>query len=180
MPRYVALLRAVNLGSYQQVSMSALTQLLAELGFDEPRTVLQSGNIVFGAPRRSTLQLERTLATGVERRLTVATDFFVRTAPEWRDVVASNPFAKEAEVDPSRLVVVIMRDEPATELVRNLQMAITGSETTHVQGRHAYIVYPDGIGRSRLTTALIEKKLGTRATGRNWSTVLKLEALLAK
>ncbi|HKH83304.1 MAG TPA: DUF1697 domain-containing protein, partial [Gemmatimonadales bacterium] len=159
MPRYVALLRAVNLGPYQQVSMAALTQLLGELGFVEPRTVLQSGNIVFGAPRRSTSQLERTLATAMERRLAVATDFFVRTAPEWRDVVASNPFAKEAEIDPSRLVLMIMRDEPAIETARNLQMAITGSETMHVQGRHAYIVYPNGIGRSRLTTALIEKRL---------------------
>jgi uncharacterized protein (DUF1697 family) len=180
MPRYVALLRAVNLGSYQQVSMAALTQLLTELGFDEPRTLLQSGNIVFGAHRRSTAQLERTLATEMERRLAVATDFFVRTAPEWRDVVAGNPFLKEAELDPSHLVLTVLKDEPATELARNLQTAITGSERTHVQGRHAYIVYPDGIGRSRLTTALIEKRLGTRATGRNWNTVLKLEALLAK
>lgn len=46
-----------------------------------------------------------------------------------------------------------------------------------MQGRHAYIVYPDGIGRSKLTTALIEKHLGTRVTGRNWNTVRKLATL---
>src|SRR5215218_4676897 len=180
MPRCVALLRAVNLGQYQQVSMPALTQVLAELGFDEPRTLLQSGNVVFGTQRRSTAQLERTLAAEVERSLGIATDFFVRTAPEWEQVVAGNPFKKEAKLDPGHLVVIVLKDEPARQFAIDLQAAINGSEAIHVQGRHAYIKYPDGIGRSRLTTALIEKKLCTRATGRNWNTVLKLQALLGK
>ena len=52
-----------------------------------------------------------------------------------------------------------------------------GREIVKAKGHQAYIVYPDGQGRSRLTTLMIEKKLGTRATGRNWNTVLKLQAL---
>jgi len=61
--------------------------------------------------------------------------------------------------------------------VAALQAAIKGREVVRAKGRHAYIVYPDGIGRSRLTNVMIEKKLGTRGTGRNWNTVLKLAAL---
>jgi uncharacterized protein (DUF1697 family) len=67
---------------------------------------------------------------------------------------------------------------PSVQAAKDLQTAITGSEIVRVEGRQAYIVYPDGIGRSRLTTALIEKKLRTRGTGRNWNTVLKLEGLV--
>lgn len=58
-----------------------------------------------------------------------------------------------------------------------LQAALTGPEVVRAEGRQAYIVYPNGIGRSRLTHTVIEKKLGTRGTSRNWNTVLKLRAL---
>jgi len=63
---------------------------------------------------------------------------------------------------------------PAARNVAALRAAITGREVVRAAGRHLYIVYPDGMGRSRLTHALIEKLLGTRATGRNWNTVRKL------
>ena len=58
-----------------------------------------------------------------------------------------------------------------------LQAAIQGPERIRADGKHLYVVYPAGIGRSKLTNSLIEKKLGTRSTGRNWNTVLKLSAL---
>jgi uncharacterized protein (DUF1697 family) len=69
-----------------------------------------------------------------------------------------------------------LKDAPAAAAVRALQAAITGRETVRTWGAHAYLVYPDGVGRSRLTIALIERTLGSRGTGRNWNTVLKLEA----
>jgi len=176
--RYIGLLRAVNLGGHNQVAMPALRDLLTQLGFADPRTVLQSGNIVFGCDRRRAADLESVLEAEVERRLKVATDFFVRSAEEWRDMVAGNPFLKEAERDPSHLVVMALKDRPTAQAVQDLQAAVTGSEVVRAEGRHAYIVYPDGIGRSRLTNALIEKKLRTRGTGRNWNTVLKLKAVV--
>ena len=58
-----------------------------------------------------------------------------------------------------------------------LQAAITGRVRVRAKGKQASIVYPDGIGRSRITNALVERKLGSRGTGRNWNTVLKLDAL---
>ncbi|HZE75935.1 MAG TPA: hypothetical protein VE091_11545, partial [Gemmatimonadales bacterium] len=68
---------------------------------------------------------------------------------------------------------------PDAQAVKLLNAAITGREIVRADGKHAYIVHPDGVGRSRLTNAIIEKKLGTRGTGRNWNTVLKLGALAA-
>jgi uncharacterized protein (DUF1697 family) len=61
--------------------------------------------------------------------------------------------------------------------VAALQAAVVGRETVRAAGRQAYIYYPDGIGDSKLTLNVIEKKLGSRGTGRNWNTVLKLGAL---
>lgn len=180
MTRYIGLLRAVNLAGYNQVSMSALRELLGQLGFAECSTLLQSGNIVFDGGRRRPTALERQLETEVKRNLEVSTDFFVRTAAEWEDIVACNPFPNEAERDPGRLIVMVLKDRPNGQAAQDLKAAIKGSEVVEVMGRHAYIVYPDGVGRSRLTNALIEKKLGTRGTGRNWNTVLKLKALVQR
>jgi uncharacterized protein (DUF1697 family) len=177
MTTYLALLRAVNLAGHRQVAMADLRELLTKLGFADVRSVLQSGNLVFRSKARSGAPLERLLETEVEKRLAVQTDFFVRTGEEWEQAIAHNPFREEAERDPSHLVAFFLKDPAAAGDVAALQAAITGREIVRAKGRQAYIVYPDGIGRSRLTSALIERKLGTRATGRNWNTVLRLGAL---
>jgi uncharacterized protein (DUF1697 family) len=174
---YIALLRAVNLPAHNKISMADLLGLLGRLEFESPRTLLQSGNAVFRAAPRATSALESLLEEEAERRLGLRTDFLVRTAEEWRKLIARNPFPDQAEADPSHLVVMCTKAALAASAVRELQAAVTGPELVRAAGRQAYIVYPDGIGGSPLTTALIEKKLRTRGTGRNWNTVLKLDAL---
>ena len=75
---------------------------------------------------------------------------------------------------------MILKTAAATENnVKALRAAIRGRETIEAVGKQLYVVYPDGVGQSKLTHALIERHLGTRATGRNWNTVLKLAALVA-
>ena len=158
--------------------MADLRDLLARLGFADARSLLQSGNLIFRSERRAGAQMERLLEAEVAKRLSLQTAFFVRTAEEWADVIAQNPFHKEAERDPGHLVVMFLKGAPEVDAVKALQAAITGREVVRASGRHAYIVFPDGMGRSRLTHNLIEKKLGTPGTGRNWNTVLKLGALV--
>jgi uncharacterized protein (DUF1697 family) len=178
MTTYVALLRGINVGGHKMVAMADLRDLLSRLGFADPRSLLQSGNLVFGCRGRSAQALERLLAAETVRRLALDADFFVRTADEWRGVIARNPFPKEAERDPSRFAVQFLKDAPSAANIRDLQAAITGREVVRFLGREGYFVYPDGMGKSRLTGTLVERKLATRATGRNWNTVLKLGALV--
>lgn len=178
MTRHIALLRAVNLGAHNKVGMADLKALMGALGLDDPQTLLQSGNLVFGSTGRTPAQLEALLAAEARKRLGLDTDFFVRTAREWQAIVAGNPYPEEARRDPGHLVLMALAEAPDRKRVAALQAAITGRETvTAGAGRHAYLVYPDGIGRSKLTNVLVEKHLGTRSTGRNWNTVLKLAAL---
>ena len=179
MTTYIALLRGINVGGHKQISMADLRDLLTRLGFADVRSLLQSGNLLFDANGRTPAHLERLLEAEAEKRLALKTDFFVRTAKEWAGVVAHNPFRKEATRDPGHLVVMFLKDAPSVTGVKALQKAIRGREVVRAAGKHLYIVYPDGIGRSRLTNALTDKQLGTRGTGRNWNTVLKLAALAA-
>ena len=176
---HFALLRGINVGGHKQVSMADLRDLLTRLGLADVRSLLQSGNLVFHANGRTPAQLERLLEEKTVKRLGLQTDFFVRTAKQWKDVVAHNPFSEEAARDPAHLLVMFLKDAPSAVGVKALQAAITGPEVVRAGGKHLYIVYPAGIGRSRLTNAVIDKQLGTRGTGRNWNTVLKLDALAA-
>ena len=177
MTSHVALLRAVNLPGHNRVAMADLRQLLTDLGFDSPRSLLQSGNLVFGGGRHAGASLERSLENAARERLGLATEFMVRTGAEWDAIVSENPFRTEARDDPSHLLVMCLKQAPAARAVTALQRAIPGRERLQAAGRHAYLVYPDGIGRSRLTAALIERHLGTTGTARNWNSVLKLQGL---
>jgi uncharacterized protein (DUF1697 family) len=177
MTTYIGLLRAVNLAGFNKVGMADLRDLMAGIGLKDAQTLLQSGNVVFKSEGGAAAQLERQLEAAVAKRLKVETDFFLRTAKEWDAVIADNPFPKEATVDPGHLLAVFLRNAADAKAVADLQKAIVGREVVRAKGRTAYIVYPDGVGRSKLTSALIEKKLGTRGTARNWNTVLKLGAL---
>jgi len=177
MTTHIGLLRAVNLPSHGKVAMSDLRALVAELGFEDPQTLLQSGNVVFRGGARKTTQVEALLQEASAKRFGFETDFFVRTASEWKSVIAANPFPGEARRDPSHLLVMFLKDPPRGAAVTALKKRIKGREVVRAANREAYIVYPDGIGRSRLTVALIESTLETRGTGRNWNTVLKLGAL---
>ena len=174
---HIGLLRAVNLAGHNKVAMGDLRELLAGLGMQDARSLIQSGNLVFRSDGRTTKELERVLEDAAAKHLGLKTDFFIRTANEWKAIIAGNPFPEEARSDPSHLLVIFMKEAPDRDDVAALQSAITGREVVRAKGRHAYVFYPDGIGRSRLTSALVEKKLGTRGTGRNWNTVLKLGAL---
>ncbi len=157
--------------------MSDLRGLVTKLGFADARSLLQSGNLVFRSDGRTSAEIERMLEIGLEKRLRIRTDSFVRSAAQWKAVIATNPFRKEAERDPAHLVAMFLKRSPAAKQVAALEQAIVGREEIRAQGSVIYIVYPDGIGKSKLTNLLVDRKLETRGTGRNWNTVLKLAAM---
>jgi len=177
MTRYIALLRGVNLGGYNRVAMADLRALVSKIGYDDVKTLLQSGNVVFSSPKKSPAALERELEAALEKALNLKIDFHVRTADEWQKVIDGNPFTAEAKSDPSRLVLTCYKSalDPAT--VKAAQAAITGREKLRADGRHLYMTYPDGQGNSK--AAIVVGRMLGPGTARNWNTVLKLATLSA-
>jgi uncharacterized protein (DUF1697 family) len=165
---HIALLRGVNVGGNKMIAMSDLRARAERLGLRDARTLLQSGNLVFRS-NKSPAQLEKLLEKELE-----STAVFVRTPQEWTAVIAANPFPEEAKRDPGHLLVLFLKEPRNAEV---LKPAIVGREIARGDGRAIYLYYPDGAGSSKLTNAVIEKKLGTRGTARNWNTVMKLAAL---
>jgi len=173
----IALLRGINVGGNTRIAMADLKKMVLDLGLSAPATLLQSGNLLFTSAAGDILALEQLLEKETASRLGVAADYILRSPKQWQSVIDSNPFPSAAIDDPSHLVVVFLKKAPSAEAVRNLRAAIAGRETIELVGNELYAVYPDGIGRSKFTLSLIEKKLATRGTGRNWNTVLKLMTL---
>ena len=176
MTAHVALLRAINVGG-RTLAMADLKEMLADLGLVGARTLLQSGNVVFDSAKTGAA-LESLLEKETGRRLKLEADYLVRTAAQWKAIIAGNPFPREAKDDPAHLVVMPLKMAPTKTQMAALDAAIKGRERVCAKGRELYMVYPDGIGRSKLTITVIEKTLATRGTARNWNTVLKLQALV--
>ena len=177
MATYIAVLRAINLSAHNRIAMADLRTMCEKIELANANTLLVSGNLVFESRTTSTAKLERLLEAASTKHLGVTTDYFVRSAKEWQAIIGANPFPAEARNDPARLVMMCLREAPSAAAVKALQSAITGRETVFAKGKQAYFIYPDGMGNSKLSIAMIEKAFGTRGTARNWNTVLKLGGL---
>jgi uncharacterized protein (DUF1697 family) len=168
MPRQIALLRGVNVGGKKKVAMARLRALLEDLGHDDVRTYLNSGNVVFSGRRRSVKHLEAALADTFGFDVPVV----LRTRDELAEVVKANPLRKVA-TDPAKHLVVFCAENAEV----TLDPDDFEPETFVVRGREVYLWLPGGIGTSPLASVLAAKPLGTNSTARNWRTVEKLLAL---
>lgn len=160
----VAFIRGINVGGNKLLPMAQLKAACESAGLTDVRTFLQSGNVIFNTTRKDPAAL-------IEKALDMDVKVIVRTLDELQKVIARNPFKDEAADDPGHLIVVFLEREPTAKL------EWPGPEVIKPSGRELFIYYPDGQGRSKLTNALIEKKLGMRGTARNWNTVTKLRDL---
>lgn len=173
---YVALLRAVNVGGTGRLPMAVLREVCGALADGPVRTHLQSGNAVFAgavAPEA----LARGIGEGVEAACGFHPQVLLRTAAELADVVRLNPFSADEVPDPARRLVMFLAAAPPPAAWEALLQAHAGPEAIRPGGREAYLYYPDGMGRSKLTGTVLEKRLGTPGTARNWNTVTALLAL---
>lgn len=180
MPAHIALLRAINLGGKTTVPMAALRAAAEALGLVDVATLLQSGNLVFRTDDSDAAALEQRLEDAFAERFGFRTDIFVRTAAEWARLVDDNPYPDMAARDPGHLVLFALKAAPEAAAITVLRESIRGPELLEARGPHLFVCYPDGIGRSKLTNAAIERRLGSRGTGRNWNTVLKLAAAVGR
>lgn len=168
-------LRAINLAGRRLV-MADFKRALADAGHADAQTVVATGNAVIVA-RAADTALEAKIEKGLETTLGQSTEVFVRDGKTLATIVAGNPFPAMARDDPSHLVVVFLKGEPEAAAVDALRAKIKGPEEVAAGPGCLYASYPDDIGHSKLTAALIERALKLRGTARNWNTVTKMADL---
>jgi uncharacterized protein (DUF1697 family) len=175
---YVAFLRAVNLGRVNRVPMGDLRDALADVGFTDVATHLQSGNVILGSAKRS----PTAVATAVERLVSaefgVDIDVVARTAGELAKIAAKNPLAPRPK-DSAGLHVAFLKARPGAAARRAFNERTFGDDEFVIRDTEVYLRYPHGVAASEMNPALIESGLGTPATVRTWKVVTRLDELAA-
>ncbi|HEY0327087.1 MAG TPA: DUF1697 domain-containing protein, partial [Allosphingosinicella sp.] len=174
--RYVALLRAVNVGGCK-LPMAELRETCAELGWDQVETYIQSGNIVFEVAGKPAA-LEAALEQAVAKRFGFERPVIVRSAKQWADYAKGSPFPDAERDEPNRLMLALSKSPPKAEAAKLLEEKASAGEQVKLKGDALWIHYPAGAGTSKLTPALFDKAAGSPVTQRNWRTVLKLQEML--
>lgn len=170
---HVALLRGVNLGGRNKLPMAALSAMFEAEGCTAVRTYIQSGNIVFSASEVDIGGLPERISARIEADFAISVPIVPRSAVALETVVAGNPFLARG-ADPATLHVAFLSREPEPERVDDLDPQRSPPDEFEVVGADVYLYLPAGVGRSKLTNAWFDSRLGVVSTARNWRTVLRL------
>jgi uncharacterized protein (DUF1697 family) len=174
MPVIISMLRGVNLGAHNRMSMEALRDVYESLKLLDVRTFIQSGNVLFKTEEREIDTLVTKVQDAIERRFKFRPDIIVRTAAELRDVIAKNPFGRRRGIDPAKLLITFLAKDPGEAAREHIRKLKTDPEELRIEGRELYTYFPNGMARPKLSWAAIEKILKTSGTGRNWNSVTKM------
>lgn len=172
MARLIVLLRGINIGPRNRISMPELREALEDAGYEDIQTFVQSGNVALtstAGAKKVAQDCERLIADRFKLEIAVVT----RTRAELAKVVERNPLARVAK-DPKRYQVSFLDAKPTAKIVRELEEIATADEKVVSIGREIYAWHPAGAARSKLWAKLAGKGLGRTATARNWTTVTKL------
>lgn len=180
MATFVALLRGINVGGHQQVRMTDLKELYEASGCENVVTYIQTGNVVFTSNGTDPTQLANRLEESFTQKFGFRAAVVVRTAAQFNAIVEHNPFQAQLAQEPKWVVVLFLAGQPAVTALVDLRQAYAGPEEFQIIGQELYLYYPEGIGRSKLSNVLLEKKLQTAGTARNWNTVLQLQKILQR
>ncbi len=170
---WVALLRGINLAARNRIAMGELRRVLAEAGYDDPRTYIASGNVLLRAPERSRGRLAKRLEKLVADSFDVSAAVVLRTPAELATVVEAHPFG----TDTSKSHVVFLATRPTAAAVRRVAAADVAPDRIAVVGSDVYLHHPNGRQGTRVKQSLLDG-LGV-GTARNWRTVSKLAELAA-
>lgn len=171
MPTFILLLRGVNVSGANIVKMAEFRAFLSGLGFENVETYIQSGNAVFSS-QKPAAAVHFYISEAFAPRFGFLAHMMLLEAGELAAAIAGNPFAGPG-IDPARLHVGFMADEPGAEAEAALAARLRTSEEYQIAGRVFYLSTPDGLGKSRFA-GVIEKTLKVPVTFRNWRTALAL------
>lgn len=174
---YIALLRGINVGGHR-VTMERLRALFSELGFANVRSYIQSGNVFFEAPdTQDRAALTRRIEEHLHRALGYEVPTFLRTVPEFEQLLGLNPFAPLTVTDNMRLCVMLLSTAAPADLPLPLRSPKQDYELLHVTPEaEAFVIWHLLDGRAPSSTSFLDKLLGKRTTTRFYPTALKILA----
>jgi uncharacterized protein (DUF1697 family) len=176
---HVGLLRSVNVGGRNRLPMEDLRAIVAAAGGADARTYVQSGNVVFRAPKPQAAKIARDVSAEVHRRFGFQSPVILRSAPEMTALLGANPFLEDG-ADPKTLHAALLESRPTKLAAAALDPDRSPGDSFQLVGRDLYLHLPAGVARTKLTTPYLEKTLGCACTIRNWRTVTALAEMCSR
>lgn len=167
---YIALFRGINVGKTRSLPMKDLVLILEDLGFEDVKTYIQSGNVVFQSDHACSAKDAEVISAAVEEAFGFRPNVMLLDKSQLDDAMARNPFPTD---EGKFLHFFFLAAEPDHPDLDALNAIKTETEQFSLDGRVFYLYTPDGFGKSKLAERA-ERKLGVPATGRNFNTVRKL------
>jgi uncharacterized protein (DUF1697 family) len=178
MPIYISMLRGINVLGRKRVEMARLRGMFEGMGFEQVRTYINSGNVVFKAGKSTPSALSKRIEERMAVEFGFSASVMTRTAEELGRAIDGNPFVKEGRSDPSKVFIGFLAQAPKADAVEKLQARATKAEQMRCGDKEIYVYYVDGMGRAQLLThGVVERVLAVSVTMRNWNTVSKLHQM---
>lgn len=171
--KYVAFLRGINVGGKNKVKMETLREVCAMIGFENVKTYINSGNIIFETKKTDDKKLAEKLGEAIEKEFGLKIKVIVRTTKEIEEIVKNNPFEGQFENDKD-LHVFFLDEEMPTEKAELLLSNTNENEQYFVRGQQIFCLLKIGVSDSLMGKDYIAKKLKVASTARNWRTVNKV------
>jgi len=176
--RYVAFLRGINVGGRHSLAMSDLSDLAQAIGLLDPVTYLQSGNLLFTAPKQAAASLSSRLAESLADAAGFEIPVVVRSAPQMALVAERHPFEQLAS-QPKELFVMFLSGLPSAQDAAQLDPARGGTDVFELIGQELYL-HLTSAARTKLSVDYVGRVLKLSATARNWNTVTAVAGMLAE
>ena len=171
MPVLISMLRGVNVGPHKRIKMDALRAVYESLNLQDPRTYVQSGNVIFRTKEKNLKKLVGQIQDGIEKAFKCRPAVILRTTEELRQAIAATPFDSRRNLEPGKILVTFLAGDPSGDSAVMLAAWKSYPEEIHLKGRELYIYFPNGSGRSKLPWSQVEKLLKVTGTARNWNSV---------
>ena len=177
MPIYTAMLRGINVGGHNRIKMDQLRTSLEALGFEQVKTYIQSGNVVFKSATISPAALSRKIEKQIVGQFGFAVSVISRTADEINKTIANNPFLNDSSINPEKLHVAFLSEAPAPLALKRLAELTLEPDQSRCLGKEVYFYFPNGVSGSSLWKHPLDRVLSVGATTRNWKTVNTLHQM---
>lgn len=176
--KYVALLRGINVGGHKKVPMADLRELYASLGFEEVRTLLNSGNVIFAGKKIAEKQLVKKIETTFQERFGFESRTMVRSEREITALVDSDPFKRIKAGKDTRLFVSFLRERPEGRVALPYTSPKKDFKVMRNDGREVFSVLLVPSMRAIDSMAWLDRTFGDDLTTRNWNTVQKIASAM--
>ncbi|MEO7427223.1 MAG: DUF1697 domain-containing protein [Fibrobacteria bacterium] len=174
MQTYIALLRGINVSGQKPVPMAELQKLFEKLGHIGAKTFIQSGNVVFRSDSADARKLAAAIEAAILKKFAFDVPVILRTTEALEAALRGNPYAKKKLAEGERVYISYLDAAPAQEKAKALADHSDAVDELKLIKTEVYVLARNGYGKSKLSNAFLEKKLGVRATTRNLETTAKL------